>query len=178
MSARNARLDNVGYRLCQHYAEMVTLLLEHWRDEERIVDGYPGGSSAPRVQSTAELTSVERAAELRLTISDQREELRDRIDGIETAVNSLGRFLRHSLGTRVPRHLGQLCGDWGDRKPWDGHLLAWAPGSRDDRNGWHDATCRNGAGWSGLCPTCLLRMNRWRERNGLSWVSEAAETAA
>jgi hypothetical protein len=204
MTRRNARLDNLGYRLSNQLAELHPLLLEHWHEQDIIADGYKAttlghspdtSGPTPHLDGPchthtcthhrpcpdhdgATLTTVERAAAIRHTLSLKREELRDRIEGLIITVDELDKFIRSNLGARIPRHLGPRCGDWGDGKPWEGHLLAWSPGSRDDRNGWHHPGCQEMAGWSGLCPTCLLRMNRWRERNGLDWVSEGAERGA
>jgi hypothetical protein len=178
MTRPNERLLRTAWLIEHQTALLVTHALEHWRDELRTLDGYPGGSDAPKVMSTAELTSVERVADMRITLLDDREELRDRLTGIEIAVADLTHWLRTRLGTRLPRHIAPLCGEWGGRKPWEGHMLPWTPGAHDDANGWHDATCRQAAGWSGLCPTCLKRMNRWRARHGLDHITEGHEVAA
>lgn len=75
------------------------------------------------------------------------------------------------LGTSPePLTIVHLCGDQDRAKSYDGRQLAWVPMSRNADNGWHDATCRDIAGPTGLCPRCLVRLNRWRERHGLALI--------
>lgn len=137
--------------------------------------GMTGGWGGERVSgSRSELTSTERDAERAWELSNCREELRDRIEGAEVGAASTNAWLRDRLrwlGVPEARVPAEACN--GSARPWEGHQLVWVPHSREVRNGWHDPTCRESAGRLGLCPACLLRMNRWRARNGMSWVSDA-----
>lgn len=165
-------------RSLDRLAVIVTILLEAIRDEEQSL-GMAGGWPTERVTgSGGGLTVTERDAEYAWQLSSCREELRDRIDGIDVGIAGLDEWARDRLRwLRIPegRTPAVLCD--GSRRPWEGHQMVWVPHSRDTRNGWHDATCTNSAGRLGLCPTCLLRMNRWRARNGMSWVSDATLAA-
>ncbi len=101
-----------------------------------------------------------------------RETMRDDI----TALSHMARDMRNMI-TRLAApggHAVPLC----DGRNYEGHGIPWTPHSRDDHNGWSDPTCRDGAGRSKLCPACLIRMNRWRERHGLERISDAEERAA
>lgn len=101
-----------------------------------------------------------------------REQMRDDIAAISNTVRDLRNMVtRIASPDRQPQ---ALC----DGRNYTGADLTWTPHARDDANGWHDPTCRDGAGRSHLCPACLVRMNRWRERHGLDRISDAEERAA
>ncbi len=191
----NERALRAGDTLAKEIAPLVTLaLVTLTRDSQAL--GYPTtsstsgrttGSHGPTITVPDEhgkpdripVTSVEAAAFRLDQIADHREELRDRLDGLEVAVNSFANFLRRTIGPEASK-IPELCNGSRstlERKAWEGHQLVWTPNSRDDRNGWHKPECRESAGPSGLCPACLLRMNRWRARNGLDWVTEGRTAA-
>jgi hypothetical protein len=143
---------------------LVTAALEHVAREERVTDGYPAtasGNGATCGTATAELTSVERAADARYRLRSIREEIRDDLLALELRADALGKLCRETLGYRAPAPA--LC----DGRSFAGAELPWTPHSHDPRNGWHDAACRDAADDSGLCPKCRVRERRWRDRNGL-----------
>lgn len=183
---RNERADRLGWVLQHQTAELITMTLDHINTEIRHLSAYPSGGGDQlgisggglcvfvpqdehgpdeRIAVTTIEAGVMRADELR----EVREQLRDRLEGIEVAVIALNKLMRRTLGTRVPRTLPELCD--GKAKGYSGHMLAWIPYGRDETNGWHDPSCRDAAGATGLCDPCLIRMNRWRERNGLPRIA-------
>lgn len=184
---KNLRADRLGWILQHHTAELITALLEHVSEELAAISHYPGQSTNPvsggglSIKVLDEngqpdripVTSVEAAVFHGTHWREAREDLRDRLDGLEVAINELNRFCRRKLGTRLPRHIVELC----DGRDYDGAKLPWVPYSHDPANGWIDPTCREAAGYSGLCPTCLKRMNAWRERNNLHRISDMTTAA-
>ena len=181
----NARLDALGHRLAKQTAPLVTLALVIIQAE--LEDRAPyvgsGDTTRPRVLGGGRsvwveadehgegehvpVTSVEAAAMRTDNVRDMREELRDRIDGIVMAVAALDDYCRHVAGEQA-RVLPPLCD--GRARGYDGHQLAWSPQAKGPDRGWHDPTCRDIAGPTGLCPRCLVRMNRWRGANRLDAI--------
>jgi len=177
----NVRLLRAAWKLEHQAAQLTTNALAVIGDRMRGIDGWGlrNGESSGRSNDTT--SSTERAALARVDLgNDQREELRDRLEGLLLNIDSYLVFLRGIVAHTVDKPEPTLCGDFAavGLRPWDGHLLVWVEYSRDPRNGWYDATCRATAGRTGLCPRCLMRMNRWRRDNDLHWVSDAPERAA
>lgn len=185
----NARLDALGHRIAHQSAPLATLALAVILAELEDRAPYVGSadSSRPRVSGGGRtvwveedehgpgehvpVTSVEAAAMRSERVRDLREEMRDRIDGIVVAVASLDDFLRRILG-EIAKEVPPLCD--GRARGYDGHMLAWSSGSRSHDRGWHDPGCRDIAGPTGLCPRCLVRMNRWRSANNLPAIGVEA----
>lgn len=185
----NARVDALGHRVCKQTAPLVTLALTTIRAE--LEDSAPyvgsGDTSAPRVSGGGRVIRVEEdesgpaedvpvtiveAAALRSElVRDMREEIRDRIDGIVVAVASLDAFCRRVAGEQAAE-VPTLCD--GRSRGYDGHLLPWSAQAKGAGRGWHDPGCRDIAGPTGLCPRCLVRMNRWRSANNLPPIGVSA----
>ena len=181
----NERLTTLGWRLEKQSAMLVTLALVVIQAE--LEDRAPyvgsGDTTRPRVSGGGRMvlvdsdehgpaehipaTSVEAAVMRTDSVRELREELRDRIDGIVVAVASLDDFCRHIAGPQAA-DLPPICD--GRARGYDGHMLAWAPQAKGPNRGWHDPTCRDIAGPTGLCPRCLVRMNRWRSDNDLAAI--------
>lgn len=192
----NERLQRTAWLMEHQAAPLTTIVLTAIRDSLNGDHNRPGqdagkvsGSHGPTIAvhdnegrfiERIPATSVEVEALARIDTIDLREELRDRLDGAIIGLTGYLGWLRataRTLGVQIDRIVPDLCD--GTRststlRAWEGHQLVWVANSRDPRNGWIDPTCRKTAGTSGLCPTCLLRMNRWRQRNDLTWISEAA----
>ena len=188
---RNERADRTGWVLQHHTAELITAWLQH--QTELFEDPADGRASdnAGRVKGAGAtvlvradewgpderipVTSVEAIVMRGAMMRDRREEVRDRLDGIIVAVTALNTMLRRDLrGTPSLLRIPELCD--GTARGYDGHRLAWRPYDRSGGNGWHDASCRDGAGATGLCPPCLIRCNRWREQNGLKRLASDARS--
>lgn len=187
----NTRLDRAGWRLQHQTAILAFLALDHLVTELGFLSvtpgaggdqlGVSGGGRTIHVDEDEhgpderiEVTPVEAAVMRAHALRDAREELRDRIDGLELAIAGIDKLSRQLLGTRVPRSIPELCD--GKAVGYEGHMLAWTPHSRATDNGWHDPACRDAAGPTGLCDPCLLRMNRWRERNGHRRIASDARS--
>jgi hypothetical protein len=188
----NERATRNGHAWIDQTAMLITMALEHIRTvlDDGTAYASGGDTSAPRVSGGGRtmwvpedehgpgefvpVTSVEAAVLRGSVVRDQREEIRDRLDGLIIARESFERYLRGIVPAEQLRTVPELCD--GKAKGYDGHQLAWVAASRDDRNGWHSPSCREIAGPTGLCDACRLRMNRWRTRNGLTpvGVAEAA----
>ena len=178
----NERADRLGWALSYQTAPLITLALVLIRAELEDGAAYTGSgdTSAPRVSGGGRtvwveadehgegehvpVTSVEAAVLRGAQIRDQREQIRDRLDGLIIAHRSLDDLLRRIVPTDMRRRMPDLCD--GKAKGYEGHMDAWTPHSRDHRNGWHNPGCREIAGPTGLCDACLKRMNRWRREHG------------
>lgn len=139
-----------------------------------IRSGWGGGSSGSGISdptAAAALPGIDGYRDDARARLD-REQLRDDIGAALTMARDLRNMVTRIAGYG---HEGQaLC----DGRNYTGAEVTWTPHARDEANGWHDPTCRDGAGRSKLCPACLVRMNRWRERHGLERISDAEEVAA
>lgn len=162
MTQPNQRLIRTAWILEKQTAMLVSHALEHIQLELSTVDGY-GTAGDGTGRSSGDASSVERAGAIRHELTGSREQIRKDIDTLVQSVDDFDGFLRKTLGNRVPRHIPDLC----NGQKYEGWLNLWRSGSKDEANGWADATCRGIAGPSGLCLRCLPRANRWRERNGL-----------
>ena len=195
---RNDRADRIGWILQHQTAVLITAWLEHQHELMADQQGvYPSGGSSDigKVSGAGAtvhvdedehgpaeripVTSVEAVVMSGELMRDRREQVRDRLDGIVLAVNSLNAMLRRDLRDKA-KALPELCD--GRAKGYEGHMLAWVRYSRDDQQspGWHDPGCRDIAGTTGLCEACLVRMNRWRRARGMEpvGVKAAASKAA
>ena len=186
----NERAVRNGHAWADQTAMLITMALQHI--QQQLADGtayaVSGDTSTPRVSGGGRamwvpedehgpgefvpVTSVEAAVLRGSVVRDQREEIRDRLDGLIQGRESFDRFLRGIIPADMLRTIPELCD--GKAKGYDGHQLAWVALSRDERNGWHNPACREIAGPTGLCDACRLRMNRWRTKNGLAPVGVEA----
>lgn len=133
------------------------------RRELDIVDGYASAVMQPRVHATAELTSVERAAELRRSMSADLDDLREMIAAIVEMVTTLNRQTDRALGRRAPTAADVArCRD--------------ALHGRDGAVEWGDPTCEELPVKAGLCTACYHREYRWRRSNDLG-PRETADAA-
>jgi hypothetical protein len=105
----------------------------------------------PRVAATAELTSVERAADLRWTMTGDLDDLRDMAANIIELINTFQRQTDRALGVRAP--VATRCKD--------------ALHGRDGSLDWGDPTCEELPVKAGLCTACYHREYRWRRSNDL-----------
>lgn len=193
----NERAVRNGWAWENQTAPLITAALVTIADELEQLAPYVGGgdNSAPRVSGGGRtvwvpedehgpgehvpVTSVEAAVIRNHLVRDYREEIRDRLDGLIQGRESFERFLRQIVGANADKVAPSLCGDHDRAKSYDGRQLAWVPMSRNADNGWHDATCRDIAGPTGLCDRCRVRMNGWRERHGLPTIGvQRADVAA
>lgn len=137
-------------------------------DEERsAVSGGLGGAIGSGIGSTTESTALRCLASADdYAARAEREQLRDDIRTVE----ALARDLRNFVARIGPQRglSARLC----DGRGYEGWEVPWTPHGQESANGWADPTCRDGAGPRGLCPACLKRMNRWRARRGMDWVSD------
>lgn len=125
------------------------------RRELDIVDGYPATTLGDGMsRSTADLTSVERAADARWRMSGNLDDLRDMATTIVELVNTMNTMTDRALGTRAPAADVARCRD---AQSGRGGVLEWG-----------DATCEELPAKSGVCSACYQRERRWRIANGLA----------
>ncbi|MGA0895493.1 MAG: hypothetical protein ACO3S5_12780 [Ilumatobacteraceae bacterium] len=147
----DVRLEAAGLllaSLADRYPEAIASL----RRELDVVDGYSSATMQPRVAATAELTSVERAADLRWTMTGDLDDLRDMAANIIELINTFQRQTDRALGVRAP--VATRCKD--------------ALHGRDGSLEWGDPTCEELPVKAGLCSACYQRERRWRLVNDLA----------
>ena len=133
----DVRLEAAGLllaSLADRYPEAIASL----RRELDVVDGYSSATMQPRVAATAELTSVERAADLRWTMTGDLDDLRDMAANIIELINTFQRQTDRALGVRAP--VATRCKD--------------ALHGRDGSLEWGDPTCEELPVKAGLCSAC------------------------
>ena len=120
-----------------------------------IVDGYPATTLGDGMsRSTADLTSVERAADARWKMSGNLDDLRDMAKTIVELVNTMATMTDRALGTRAPAADVARCRD--------------AQPGRDGVLDWGDPTCEELPVKAGTCSACYQRERRWRIGAGLA----------
>jgi hypothetical protein len=120
-----------------------------------IIDGYPTTTLGDGMsRSTADLTSVERAADARWRMSGNLDDLRDMATTIVELVNTMATMTDRALGTRAPAAEVARCRD--------------AQAGRDGALDWGDATCEELPVKAGVCSACYQRERRWRIGAGLA----------
>ena len=125
------------------------------RRELDIVDGYPATTLGDGMsRSTADLTSVERAADARWRMSGNLDDLRDMATTIVELVNTMNTMTDRALGTRAPAADVARCRD--------------AQPGRDGVLDWGDPTCEELPAKAGTCSACYQRERRWRIGAGLA----------
>lgn len=141
-------------RLLDNLAAKVPAAIATLRRELDIVDGYASATMQPRVHASAELTSVERAAALRWSMSGDLDDMRDMIVAIADMVATLNRQADRALGLRAPTAADVArCRD--------------ALHGRDGALEWGDPTCEELPVKAQLCGACYQRERRWRIANDL-----------
>ena len=147
----DVRLEAAGLLLAS-LADRFPEAIASLRRELDVVDGYSSATMQPRVAATAELTSVERAADLRWTMTGDLDDLRDMAANIIELINTFQRQTDRALGVRAP--VATRCKD--------------ALHGRDGSLEWGDPTCEELPVKAGLCSACYQRERRWRLVNDLA----------
>lgn len=178
---RNARVMQLAWTLEHLLSSDVTSALEAISERLARADGYPtqtiGASppvGEPRPEMTgpcascertrpcpyhdgATLTVVERAADVRYRDGLHREEIRDRLDGLEITVREFQRYLRTVIG-----------------RPTAEDVTRAVPMCRDNQLGkhavaeWGDPLCPMTSDKGGLCSQHYLAWWRAKKRDGIS----------
>jgi hypothetical protein len=146
----DVRLEAAGLLLAS-LADRFPEAIASLRRELDVVDGYSSATMQPRVAATAELTSVERAADLRWSMTGDLDDLRDMAANIIELINTFQRQTDRALGVRAPA--ATRCKD--------------ALHGRDGSLEWGDPTCEELPVKAGLCTACYHREYRWRRSNDL-----------
>ena len=147
----DVRLEAAGLLLAS-LADRFPAAIASLRRELDVVDGYSSATMQPKVAATAELTSVERAADLRWTMTGDLDDLRDMAANIIEMINTFQRQTDRALGVRAP--VATRCKD--------------ALHGRDGSLEWGDPTCDELPVKAGLCSACYQRERRWRLANDLA----------
>lgn len=150
----------------------------HLAAERAILDGYPSGEGLA-VSATAELTSVEAAADARLRLDIHEDDIDAGLHLLLVTVLDLDDASDRTLGLRAARHEHAITARCNGGSGRDGAEIPWVPHSRDPDNGWADPTCTDMAapGRGGLCSKCSLREDRWRRTHQLPPRSHVAPAA-
>ena len=173
--APNQRMLQAAHVITHHTAARFTEALALiGRVEQCAADCSPG----EKVHSSGVVSPVEREVMVRYEARTRLEDLRDHLNDWLNTGRLFGDEIEHVIGwahrmlgtTPEPLTIVHLCGDPDRAKTYEGRQLAWVPMSRNPENGWHDATCRDIAGPTGLCDRCRVRMNGWRERHNLPTI--------
>lgn len=167
-------LERAAWIMREQTAKLAPLVMQHLSDELSLLDGWGTGGDGTGRRSADTSTSVERAALARNHFQRISDHWHNRYRQLVADVSDFNDLCRRTLGDRAPRWIPEPC----DGRRYEGFIDVWVPGSKDERNGWSDASCREVAGPSGLCLTCRARHVRWRERNNLPPLTEEQVTAA
>jgi hypothetical protein len=109
-------------------------------------DGWPSTTSIGRERGNAELTSVEAAADRRVTLVDTRSlQLRQLIEQAET----------------ITGRLVGIVNDWLPHPERGSALRCSGGGALPGALDWGRPDCTNIATRQGLCDACYMRMRRW-----------------
>jgi len=150
----DVRIEAAGLLLA-NLAERLPTAVAVLRRELDVVDGYPASTLGDGMsRSTADLTSVERAADVRWMMSGNLDDLRQTADTIIELVNTLATMTNRALGTRAPAADVARCRD--------------AQAGRDGALDWGDPTCEELPAKGALCVACYHRERRWRIAAGLA----------
>jgi hypothetical protein len=150
----DVRIEAAGLLLA-NLAERLPAAVAVLRRELDVVDGYPASTLGDGMsRSTADLTSVERAADVRWMMSGNLDDLRQTADTIIELVNTLATMTNRALGTRAPAADVARCRD--------------AQAGRDGALDWGDPTCEELPAKGALCVACYHRERRWRIAAGLA----------
>ena len=150
----DVRIEAAGL-LLGNLAERLPAAVAVLRRELDVVDGYPASTLGDGMSvGTSELTSVERAADVRWMMSGNLDDLRQTADTIIELVNTLATLTNRALGTRAPAADVARCRD--NQRTRDGVLE------------WGDPTCEELPAKAGCCIACYHRERRWRIGNGLA----------
>jgi hypothetical protein len=140
-------------------AESLTVKLPAARDhllvELHHLDGMPGGSDAPKVQASSELTAVERAVAGRANVQARLKDLDDNLHAASLILRHLRSDCDKILGTRfeVPRCDGGVG--------YEGYMIPQADG------GWSNPSCANvPSDGRKTCDQCRGRASTWKRRRG------------
>ncbi len=142
-------------KLLGNLADKLPAAIATLRRELDVVDGYPAATIGDGMsRSTADLTSVERAADARWKMSGDLDDLRDMATTIVELINTMNTMADRALGTRAPAANVPRCRD--------------AQTGRDGVFEWGDTTCEELPVKVGVCSACYQRERRWRIGAGLA----------
>lgn len=170
----DAKLVRLGWVIANQTALMQATALAYLDNELKQVDGWQLTGESVNVSGGSTSNTVEAAAIRANAISDQAAKIRTSAAELERRQLAHHDLCRKTV-PKVPAAAdAALC----DGRGYEGQAIAWVPHSREETNGWHDPTCRDIANYSRLCDACLIRMNRWRSRNGLDPIGVQEGKAA
>ena len=152
MARPNRDLDQAGHTLQHVVALNLTLALEHIARELSTLDGFPERGEQANVKASSELTSVERHADARFTLTDAREQLRDHKAQVLQSIRELNEYINVVMRMRQPRNVTKP-------KSNDGLCCAGQHG-KEGAVEWGDPMCFRMADKVGMCS---LHYQRWRK---------------
>ena len=146
-------------RLAEIAAIRDTEAREHARDERATCDGYSRGGAADDGSRATNSSSTTESAMLALIhIDGNIAQLDDDITALAAILNSFLATCAKILATRGPSDKPAATRCTAD----PGHAGYLVP---LDEGGWHDPACVALPRYlAGLCNTCRVRQNRWRQR--------------
>lgn len=159
MTQPNVDLWQAGQQLANHVALNLSAALEHIQRELSIIDGFPERGEQVAVRASAELTTVERAAEARWQLTDAREQLRDQKATVLREIRDLNEYINLVMRLRVPKQVTKP-----DAK--DG-LCCSNQAGRHGVIEWGDPLCTRNPTKSGLCEPHYRKWLAARQRDGV-----------
>jgi hypothetical protein len=157
MTQPNRDLDQAGHTLQHVLAHNLTAALEHLARELHNVDGFPERGESLGVQATSELTSTERAADVRFDLRSKLEDLRDAKAHMLKALHVLNDEINEAMRMRVPKNV---------KAPGKPTGLCDQTG-KEGAIEWGDPLCPMPAVKGGMCQAHYFRWYRHRQEHGI-----------
>jgi hypothetical protein len=155
----NRELWQAGAALMDYIGLNYQHAMMHLSQELSICDGYPAGNDEPNVTATSELTSVERAANARLTITTCRDDLEAQRAETLAHIRILNEMCTGAQQFRTPKVVTEP----------DSKKACCATGQvgKEGAIEWGDPLCLMPQVKGGMCQAHYYRWYRHRQEHGI-----------
>lgn len=170
MTQPNRDLDQAAYMLANIVAYQVTAALEVIHKQLATLDGFGERGDQVNVRASSELTSVERAADSRWRLTEQREALRDLKSDVLASIRDLNQFANDVIRMNTPKVVV---------KPEDKLKDCCARGQQglDGAIEWGDPLCVMPGVKKGMCQSHYYKFYRWAKEHGVDRTNKDFEPA-
>ena len=155
MTKPNRDMYQAGQTLQDITAPNLTAALEHLNREIHACDGFPEKGEQLGVHAESELTPTERAADMRYTLRNHVEDLRDAKAKVLADLRALNDAINAAMRIRAPRPTPTKPSGMCDQTGKEGAIE------------WGDPLCPMPAVKGGMCQAHYTRWRRHRIANGI-----------